>query len=358
MKREVSLVDLLDARKVNYCVRSRHKKYLNGERNFFPWSVEIHPTSKCNYECSYCAYSVRNTSNSSIPPDALKALWDVLTINETKGVFFSGGGEPLLYTGLSDHVDYLDRAGIKVSLLTNGSLVANEKYSQMLSSLDYIAISIPSLNEEEFKKMTGRNMSAQLIDLPHLIRANRRKVPIVGSRLVLCQENYKSAIETILKLKSSSYDYCIVKAPKDPEGRGLALEQEWLDFLKEEYSKNQEELSEDFTNIKALLEGPVKARPEGETCWAIEYGINCFIHTDGSVYLCLCDMGKKEFSIGNIKEENFDDIWRGHRRTEVVQQMNKRYQSMGCSGCRNVAYNNVIEKYPDSGFSKHMDPFL
>lgn len=358
MRKEVSLKDLLDFRKVNYCVRSRHKKYLAGERDFFPWSVEIHPTSRCNYDCSYCAYSIRNKGNRSIADDALKSLFDVLVINGVKGIFFSGGGEPLLYPRIYDLIVYLDRAGVKVSLLTNGSVIADERYSEMISSLDYIAVSIPSMIPEEFKKMTGRGMPKNLPDLPTLLRANRRKVPIIGSRLVVYKENCSQVIDNILKIKSAGFDYCIVKIPKDPEERGLEVDQEDISSMRQQLSEKGSELNEDFTNLGDVLDLKGPAKPMGDVCWSIEYGVNCFIHTDGGVYLCLPLMGKKEFCIGNIHDENFDDIWKGDRRKQVIELLQKRYKAMECRNCRNIAYNNVIENYPDSGFSKSMDPFL
>ena len=43
---------------------------------------------------------------------------------------------------------------------------------------------------------------------------------------------------------------------------------------------------------------------------------------------------------------------------EVIDLLKKRYKAMECRSCRNIAYNNIIEKYPESGFSKNMDPFL
>jgi len=357
LAREVSLLDLLDAKKVNHCIKTRHKKYIEGKRDFFPWSVELHPTSRCNYDCNYCAYSIRNASNRSISEDALKSLFDVLVINKTKGVFFSGGGEPLMYLRLYDHIIYLNRAGLKVSLLTNGYYLADEKYKEMLASLDYVAISIPTLSQEEFKNMTGRNIPKHLPDLAHIIRANAKKRPIVGARLVANTDNHKSVIETIIKLKSNNYDYCIVKIPKDPEGRGLGLSLEELSYIKEEYSKHSEELSEDFTNLKSVLDSEA-IKPAGDICWSIEYGINCFIHTDGGVYLCLSLVGKKEYCIGNIHDENFDDIWKGEKRKEIISLMQSKYKAMECKNCRNIAYNNIIENYPESGFSRHIDPFL
>jgi radical SAM protein with 4Fe4S-binding SPASM domain len=358
MSRNITLLDLLDPRKINHCVKSRQKRYLAGKKSYYPWSVEIHPTTRCNYDCTYCAYHLRNEANQSIPEDALKSLFDTLILNRAKGIFFSGGGEPLLYSGLEDHIIYLERRGIEVAVLTNGSLLADEKYSEMISSLNYIAISIPSLVEEEFRIMTGRKMPAHLPDLPNFLRSGRRKVPIIGSRLVICSQNFKNIFDTILKIKSAGYDYCITKIAKDPEGRGLGLSQEEMAYLEGKFAELSAELPPDFTNIGDIIRGQQFERPKGDICWALEYAANCFINTDGGVYLCLPLIGNKEYCIGNIKDENFDDIWKGQRRVEVIARLQERYKSMECKGCRNISYNNIVEGYPDSGFSKNIDPFL
>lgn len=87
---------------------------------------------KCNLSCSYC-YSAKGRSNKEIKPKQLNGALDFFIGNakrgDTRSLFFSGGGEPLLSwkiirPALERVIDYSQRSGInlEVHFMTNGTI--------------------------------------------------------------------------------------------------------------------------------------------------------------------------------------------------------------------------------------------
>jgi len=58
------------------------------------------------------------------------------------------GGEPLLSITVLEDIAHAKRAGLVTSLVTNGSLLTEEKLRHLAPVLDWLTISIDSLNPE------------------------------------------------------------------------------------------------------------------------------------------------------------------------------------------------------------------
>lgn len=86
--------------------------------------IQIHPTTECNYNCSYCSYRGENKFlNLDIDAvcEYLKQVHDL----GCKTVKITGGGEPLLYKNILCLILTAKQYGMKISLQTNGSLLNN-----------------------------------------------------------------------------------------------------------------------------------------------------------------------------------------------------------------------------------------
>ena len=121
-----------------------------------PIHVSIWPTVRCQLNCSYCC--CRNEDVYERSADAiggeerhtemtfeeLKTAVDTLSKYGTKGIEFSGGGEPTLWPHLEKAVDYIHSKGIKISMITN-ALDVNHLKPETISKFAWIRISIQSL---------------------------------------------------------------------------------------------------------------------------------------------------------------------------------------------------------------------
>lgn len=90
--------------------------------------------------------------------------------------FNIAGGEPMLYPGLAELVKYIRSKGVKVSLITNGSLMDEEWIKNYAGLYETIGFSVDSLNDETNQKIgrcdrSGKTIPAdRIVELCGLIR--------------------------------------------------------------------------------------------------------------------------------------------------------------------------------------------
>ena len=112
--------------------------------------INYHITNVCNYRCQYCFVGFRERE-----PEKETALKIVEKIHEffiengVKGGRINiAGGEPLLYPHLNDVIEHANSLGLKVSIITNGSLLTEKMISNWKGGVQTIGISIDAISEE------------------------------------------------------------------------------------------------------------------------------------------------------------------------------------------------------------------
>jgi hypothetical protein len=98
-----------------------------------PWTLEIEPTLLCNARCHFCSYEDLITDfrerQRALPviqrtrglawETVRRLLADIRDCGTTRGIFWSGGGEPLVWPHLTDAIIASSQFA-DVSLQTNG----------------------------------------------------------------------------------------------------------------------------------------------------------------------------------------------------------------------------------------------
>ncbi|MHC4841431.1 MAG: GTP 3',8-cyclase MoaA [Planctomycetota bacterium] len=130
-------------------------------------SMRISVTDRCNMRCNYCV------SGDKLK---LRPLDELLTLSEIENVIVAAtslgfdsfrftGGEPLVRRGILGLLEHVGRlAGVrKLSLSTNGSLLARYADRLVNAGVKALNISLDSLNPSRFRKITrGGNLSQVL----------------------------------------------------------------------------------------------------------------------------------------------------------------------------------------------------
>lgn len=120
--------------------------------------INFHLTNKCNYNCKYCFGKFTDKNELSLEQayniiDNIARYFSHHNIND--GRINLAGGEPLLYSFLNELIDYIHAYGIKLSVITNGSLLTEEQISTWKDKVYCIGLSIDSALQETNKE-TGR----------------------------------------------------------------------------------------------------------------------------------------------------------------------------------------------------------
>uniref|UniRef100_A0A1A7YDA6 S-adenosylmethionine-dependent nucleotide dehydratase RSAD2 n=1 Tax=Iconisemion striatum TaxID=60296 RepID=A0A1A7YDA6_9TELE len=122
-----------------------------------PTSVNYHFTRKCNYKCGFCFHTAK--TSFVLPLEEAKRGLRLLKEAGMEKINFSGG-EPFLHDKgefLGQLVQYckVDLQLPSVSIVSNGSMIKENWFQKYGDSLDILAISCDSF-EEETNQLIGR----------------------------------------------------------------------------------------------------------------------------------------------------------------------------------------------------------
>ncbi len=110
-------------------------------------AVSFHIVKPCNMKCKFCyaTFDDMHVQQMSFE-DAQICIDKLIDAGVTKITF--AGGEPLLYKHIKQVIVYAKKKGITTSIISNGSLLTDHWLSEMLPYLDWVGISIDSLNRD------------------------------------------------------------------------------------------------------------------------------------------------------------------------------------------------------------------
>ncbi len=118
--------------------------------NTIPPTVNLHSLIPCNFNCEFCYAGFASAKRSCIPQaemhEIIRQIGIVFRPNGSgpRKVTFAGG-EPLLSPTASEDIAFAYDQGLVTSLVTNGSLLTEDKMNQLAPILDWLTISIDSL---------------------------------------------------------------------------------------------------------------------------------------------------------------------------------------------------------------------
>lgn len=348
--------DLLNSSKILFHYGKMLEEISKGKEDFNPIAIEIHPTAVCNHRCIHCSYKERNENRASLSPQVMDRLIDSVIAMNIRAVYFSGGGEPTLYPGLVKYIEKLHENGVECSIITNASCFEDMGFIPVADKLNYIAISVPAVDSETFRTITGTDNLEKVLSLPSKIKSfHKEKSPVLGSRVVLTNKNYRSVKEFLRVIKEREFDYALFKIVRDYEDNGQGLRPEEEDYLKEIIQESTD-IDENFTNLHSIFN--YRKAPEFlNRCWTNQFGMLANVSTDGRVYPNIVEIDKEEFCIGNLYDTKLEDMWNSRQHEAVKERSNRKWLSGECKNCRAIAYNGIINEI-NGKIPSQFDPFI
>ena len=145
----------------------------------------------------HCSYGERRKNNSRLNGQVIMQTIQDLKALGTKAVYLSGGGEPTTYKGWEVYAEKILEYGMEVALITN-SIAIQERHYQTLKKFNYIAVSVYSTKEEQYKKIVGSNFFSKQFALPKKLKNSDDKA-IIGARCVINSVNYEDILISMKK---------------------------------------------------------------------------------------------------------------------------------------------------------------
>ena len=115
--------------------------------------VNLHLTQACNYHCRHCFAMFPEPRDLS--PERWKDIISGLAESGLVGAINFAGGEPVFCRGFPEIVSFAHEKGFLLSIITNGSLLRNEKLfpRELFPMLSMFGFSIDSLNYDTLRRI-------------------------------------------------------------------------------------------------------------------------------------------------------------------------------------------------------------
>ncbi len=140
-----------------------------------PINVSWHITFDCNYDCHFC---FRPNFGNECTLTQAKRIIDKLAQTGLRKISW-GGGEPLLWKGIFQLVEYTHSLGISTMLITNGELLTKGKLRSLEEVLDWLNLPLDGSNERIQQLMTRKKGHFnRTMDLINFIRKNKIRIKL------------------------------------------------------------------------------------------------------------------------------------------------------------------------------------
>ncbi len=344
-------------------------KVAQGKRLPAPLIVDLDPTTFCDLACPECI-SMRVLHNGQFSQARLVQLAEELAAAHVHGVILIGGGEPLMHKAIGKVIETLHRAGVKVGMVTNGTLI-NRYMDAMATQMSWIRVSMDAATQETYDKFrpSGRAYSV----FPHIIENMRqlaqRKVGTLGYSFLLMQRrdtagvvtdsNYNEVFAAGKLARDIGCDYFEIKAMfddghyiVDQSKHDIALVEEQLQALHEIETDNFKLLAS--STWTALKNSAQRTQPKTyQRCRIAELRTTL---TPTGVYTCAYHRGNPKARLGDVQKFTLTDMW-AKADTSIINP------AIDCGfHCARHDSNLVLESLPDNseGIMLHpdYDPFI
>jgi len=303
-----------------------------------PLWVNLEPTTKCNFNCITCSRISLSPSrlNKSLSFNDFKHI--IHEIPQIKRIHMQGLGEPLLNQDIWKMAKYANAKGIKLTTTINGSLINPQNVDNLLKYFSGIAISIDSVNEENFNKIRiGGNYRQLIANIRFLLeRKNRLNAKtIIISNYVVTHLNF-SELEDYLKFCLNFQLHSNIDEIKNLYCPYQRQYKEETEFIKE---------SRKFHNKIVTIISKYKKVFEKNSLY-LNYEsiykrkkicffpfITCFISFDGFVAPCCMRQDPAAINFGNIFKTPFKKIWNSVKLKMFRNTLIRNLPNIVCDNC-------------------------
>ena len=273
---------------------------------------------------------------------------------------FAGDGEPMLNPEIVDIINDAHAFNIDCSFTTNGVHFKQSIVDNCLSKISWVKVSINAGNREAYSNIhrtKEEDFEAVWNNLSYAVKyrnANKNSGSCtLGVQSLILDDNLDTLDELADRAKNTGLDYIVLK----PYVHNIYMKQEGykdIDYRKKNYNDvllgmKQKYNSEDFKVISRnnALDKLMGKSERYKTCWSTP-ALWFYISGDGSVYSCGAHVGNPNFFLGNINNEDMQDIWQSDQRRNCLDYVQDKLDLDDCRRtCRMDEVNNYLSKVID-----------
>jgi MoaA/NifB/PqqE/SkfB family radical SAM enzyme len=297
-----------------------------------PIYIRIKPTNSCNQNCNYCHYGngkyleLKGESKSNqIPWSKLKEIIDDIGEMGVKAVTFSGGGEPLLYPYIEGAMDRIIKAGIDLSIITNGQLLKNKK-ADILLNAKWVRISLDAATAQNYSNIRNVKIDAfkEVCKNIEDFSARKNKELELGINFVITKDNADEVFkagELMHNLGANHIKYTAVMS-NNVEEYHKNIKDKVIKQIEDVKSKHESDnfkvinLYESDFDLCAVFERIY------ERCYLSE--IVTVIAADSKIYFCHDKAYLDSGIVGDLTNLSFKEVWFSDETRKRIRTLNPK----------------------------------
>ena len=323
-------------RKIRQDLMAIRITYLDIEQaGWNPTFIQIEATSKCNLRCPGCSHSREAESGQHLSLDQLQEILDILPF-PPKHVILSGVGEPLLNPHFFSLVDLLAERGTSCHFFTNGTLLSPKACEAIVRRQNIISLTISGDGAEEttFENLRlGAHFESWKRSVRGLTERAKDERPElrIGMNTVISRQNINELGDIIRLAADLGFRVVHFLDPIPVDEITAANVPSEIEFTAIDFK----ELSGLGRSLGLAVSWQIRrgARSSAVIQRCLHPWKTIFIRANGNVQPCMALFGTEKAAVmGNIFQEDFQDIWNGERYREY-RRAKKRGTNSLCRVC-------------------------
>ena len=299
-----------------------------------PLTMEVDMTNNCNNNCKGCVGGRSNRESITLE-EGLSYVSQMKDYG-VKALTFSGGGEPLMNPATPKVIQHASKLGMDVALITNGLLLNQEMYAEVLPYLTWTRISLDADSPTMYERthgLTGNvyfNVLANIRGATQFKKMNQLKCTI-GVGYLTGKDTLSGMVKATSTVKSLGADYLQFR-PFHGDFTPIGSE------LEKCVGFNDDNFRVLASTQKYTHFGDKYKRPYDYCHGAHFVGV---IQADSKMTLCCHTRGIEKYCIGDLKEQSFKEIWEGELKRGVLKGLD--VHKCNPQFCRSDSFNRTLD---------------
>lgn len=301
----------------------------------YPIHITIGLTNYCNHKCTWCYIDYAKDIKHQINAD-LDKMVDALIVAKkygAKAITIVGDGEPTLHPKFDLFLQRVHEIGFDIGLFTNGAWKNQDITKAIAKYCRYVRFSVDAGSKETHKITHLTNdFQAVLNNISEIVKQKTNYLT-VGVQFAFNQDNLDD-IELAAKVyRDLNVDYLAYKpvyknSLNDSHKENLVESDDTYQKLSlaKKYETDKFKIYWKDWQLNALIYDKTASRGY-DICRAI--WLSPYFDENGNVEFC-GNLKGRGFTIGNIYQDSFENIWMSDKHLEKVNNINLDSCPQGC----------------------------
>jgi radical SAM protein with 4Fe4S-binding SPASM domain len=330
-----------------------------------PTLILIRVSKTCNAKCKMCDFW-KNPDKGHNFKKFIKLIKSAKKLGGKR--IRLTGGEPTIWPHFFDALRLIKNEGMEPAFITNGLTLDEKKCNEILSiGVKQITFSINSSSPKNHDYLIGIDGAwDKTFNALKIISTSRKAKlnPKLTVNFILTKDNYSDLEKLIDKNDGTLFDEInlipikkISNLQMDP--KKIIEYNQSVGRIKDKAKKIGLTFTTDTPYVFGINQNQIDDSSKGEyasdfyiknKCYAVNYML--FIDSEGNVFPCNnTPYAKEKFCIGNINDQDLEDIWFSKKAQEIRLIAGKEKICQGCD-YKNKVFNKLANEINHDTLSK------